>query len=604
MSKKCVIYARQSSGVEEDSASVEQQILNCQKLANDKGFEVIGVFQDLNASGKTYPNTPEALQLAAKDKEYQSIVGNFGGKRAKKFRTGLANAIALFDKINYLLIDDKTRLYRPITGSFLDSYMLQVFKQFNVMIYSAKEGVIDFNKFADHFVLDIENKVNDNQLKKTRAKSMQALQVLKDSGYRTTGADFRGYRHAGKQQVVIVEEEANLVKEAFAMCLNGTSYNNICIEINAKYNLTIKYAELLKILSRPEYAGYQYNSKKELIPSKVFTPIIDLNTFFEAQKRITNKKKFNRDKKNVYSCTGLVYCGSCGNRLNVFSSNALPKSREKGRLHYFSCADKSYQQYNQKCALSSIRYSYQTDDYSGLHEGLMPLVVKQLIKHYQAALTAKADQNKSAEIKMQIDKLNRFKGELDALRLEEIISLIEYKDKIVKINQELKVLQDDLLKVESFNSSKADELKKMCVIALGEIKHQKLSDVLYKKLLQELVEKIIVNPYSVKVLFNDGTDLEIERVPHFSIRCLPKWSINFDDNIDFDKITPDTPLELTYYYKSFDADETENVEQHTIYACDGFTVQTLGRNPKPYEYITKKHPKRLSECKRRILENK
>ena len=52
---KALIYARQSSGKDYFSESVEAQIANCKKLAAKEKLEVIGVYKDLNTSGETYP---------------------------------------------------------------------------------------------------------------------------------------------------------------------------------------------------------------------------------------------------------------------------------------------------------------------------------------------------------------------------------------------------------------------------------------------------------------------------------------------------------------------------------------------------------------------
>lgn len=71
---KVIIYARQSSGDEDVSASVEQQVANCQQLANEHGYSVIGTFKDLNISGKFYPDTPAAQNLCAVDYAVQSWV--------------------------------------------------------------------------------------------------------------------------------------------------------------------------------------------------------------------------------------------------------------------------------------------------------------------------------------------------------------------------------------------------------------------------------------------------------------------------------------------------------------------------------------------------
>ncbi|MBR2723518.1 MAG: recombinase family protein, partial [Lentisphaeria bacterium] len=58
---KALIYARQSSGKDDLSESVEAQIANCQTLAEKEKLDVIGIFRDLNTSGETYPIGAEEI---------------------------------------------------------------------------------------------------------------------------------------------------------------------------------------------------------------------------------------------------------------------------------------------------------------------------------------------------------------------------------------------------------------------------------------------------------------------------------------------------------------------------------------------------------------
>jgi DNA invertase Pin-like site-specific DNA recombinase len=46
--KKAIIYARQSSGDEKESASINRQIANCQKFAASQEIEIIEVYSDLD----------------------------------------------------------------------------------------------------------------------------------------------------------------------------------------------------------------------------------------------------------------------------------------------------------------------------------------------------------------------------------------------------------------------------------------------------------------------------------------------------------------------------------------------------------------------------
>ena len=67
---KALIYARQSSGKDDFSESVEAQIANCKKLAEKEKLEVIGIYKDLNTSGETYPVGAE--EIARLDKAYMN----------------------------------------------------------------------------------------------------------------------------------------------------------------------------------------------------------------------------------------------------------------------------------------------------------------------------------------------------------------------------------------------------------------------------------------------------------------------------------------------------------------------------------------------------
>ena len=62
--KKAVIYARQSSGKEEESESIALQIEMCRELARKHNIDVIGEFHDANTSGRLYPEGAEdVMQL-------------------------------------------------------------------------------------------------------------------------------------------------------------------------------------------------------------------------------------------------------------------------------------------------------------------------------------------------------------------------------------------------------------------------------------------------------------------------------------------------------------------------------------------------------------
>ena len=87
------IYARQSSGDDDKSISVDQQIENCKRLAAENRLNVNEVYQDLNTSGRLYWAGGE--YLAQKDVVYQDWVKET--KKKNKYRIGLGK---LFSNLN------------------------------------------------------------------------------------------------------------------------------------------------------------------------------------------------------------------------------------------------------------------------------------------------------------------------------------------------------------------------------------------------------------------------------------------------------------------------------------------------------------------------
>ncbi len=95
--QKAVIYARQSSGSDDRSESVEAQVENCQDLAEREKLEVVGIFRDLNTSGETYPTGAE--NIAVVDSAYVDWLRQQTGK--KNFRSGLGDLLKLLPEIDY-----------------------------------------------------------------------------------------------------------------------------------------------------------------------------------------------------------------------------------------------------------------------------------------------------------------------------------------------------------------------------------------------------------------------------------------------------------------------------------------------------------------------
>lgn len=133
---------------------------NCLALAKQRNIEIIGEYQDLNSSGKLYPTGFE--ELAAKDVCYQNWLKDVSSR--KTARNGLGEVFKLLPEVDYIIVDDYTRLARPLTGSFLDAILTQSLSANNIKVLTVKSGEIDLTAFNDSLITALQNRINDNQI--------------------------------------------------------------------------------------------------------------------------------------------------------------------------------------------------------------------------------------------------------------------------------------------------------------------------------------------------------------------------------------------------------------------------------------------------------
>lgn len=593
---KAIIYARQSSGDEEQSASVEQQIANCKRLAEDNDLTVVGVYSDLNISGKTYPDTTEAVALAAVDTAYKSWVDSTYLK-TRRYRKGLAGVVTSLKSVDYVILDDFTRLMRPLPNSYLESHITQKFKMANVKIWCVKGGVSDLSNFADNLVATLISQINSNQLEIQRQKSIAALKALRDSGYRVCGGDFLGYKRVKNQYFEIEPVGADAVQKAFEMAINFVPYNRICRAIAAILGRThYSKISLHEILSRPEYAGYQYNSQGELIEAKCFKdiPLITLTQFRKVGERLRSRKIPNHDRKDIYAFTGLCYCGYCGEKMSIRLSStwsSCPEHKEKAQ--FFSCIRNDVRsEINDKCRCSNTRYQYTLPppcDFTkhkfpvteeciekaiipevfqnlGLYESLMPLVAIPLLEELKRLMSSQKIQDKIQELETAKRECVEYENRLADMLLRKVIEPTQFETMIKKSNTEkTKITQEIINLMSQVSENKEEEIENIKVL-LYMLQIKKIDKHLYKKHAQAALKKIVLFYDRVEVFLKTGEVVVLNKIVSKNTRVLPNWSMTWDGN----------KLRVIYYYKSYyKGDRTKEV----ILDSKELFIESIGKNP-------------------------
>ncbi len=319
--RKGIIYARQSSGKENESESINLQIAQCRLLAQKSGIRILAVETDAKTSGRLYPEGAE--DIAERDGAFQNWYDNVHCE--KLYRPGLGRVMAQLGKIDCIIVYDVTRLYRPVQFSFLQAYIDNAMVRNHVKLVTVTDGETNPSDFSDSLVTTIKSHVNDNQIRLTSEKSRMALMNLKNSGYAPNCPKMYGIRYVGGKDraVEVIDKEAEVVRFVFGEVLKYRAYNSILREMNNCFSGRARGKEFYSsnvrhIVSQPFYCGYMYDSHGALIPARQMEgkAIISFETWLKAQEIISRKRRPAVPRKALFHpFTGLMRCGYFGSRL-------------------------------------------------------------------------------------------------------------------------------------------------------------------------------------------------------------------------------------------------------------------------------------------------
>lgn len=138
-------------------------------------------------------------------------------------------------------------------------------------------------------------------------RTREGMRKRCQSGYwKGGGASPHGYRYdKNTNSLVVVPEEAEKVKEAFSLYLQGKSAGYIAKVLGFRSDVTV-----FQILRRPIYKGY-VTFKGNLYPGN-HEPLISEEVFEKTQEMLASRSTSKIRSNNVHLLTGLVYCGCCG----------------------------------------------------------------------------------------------------------------------------------------------------------------------------------------------------------------------------------------------------------------------------------------------------
>lgn len=518
---KALIYARQSSGKDDFSESVEAQIANCKKLAAKEKLEVIGIYKDLNSSGETYPVGAE--DIARLDKAYMKWA--FSQSAKKDFRLGLCQVLQKLPEVDFVLVNELTRLYRPINGSFLESHINQHLKENNVKVLQVQGGTIDLSEFDQQLITLIKNQILYEDLQKKRQNSINAFRIKKDSGRLCSDAKMHGIRYLGNGKLEVIPEWVEIIRFVYDNICAYRPYRAIIRDCNERWGKDIFFYEssIYAIAKQPIYCGYQYNSQGELIKNVQITgqEFISSEQWQEVQKIISQKRKdyHVKAKKHWLPLSGKLYCGECGSKLIC--------QLEHGKI-YYSCNKRTLDRSHVNCRNSRIRFESGLRGEPALYDAVYPLLSIALIEQHRKALELLNDKNELEKYDVELKNL-AIKEEqlhemfLDGLATEEQLRNLLIRNRSRRLELQKKVT---LSKNSNLNKDALQDLEKNVLVGhFNDLAKRSLPQGVYERLLNDarITATIYVDRVEFHTLYGN---VSLPRIRSSNRIWMPKWELS------------------------------------------------------------------------------
>ena len=300
------------------------------------------------------------------------------------------------------------RLHRNLKNAI---QFFEICKKHHVTIISVNDGYFDLSKEFDRFRLNIlmslaemeSNNISEQTRNGIREKAKQGKLI-------TTHAPF-GYRYR-QGHFVVHEEEVHTVKAVYRWYLQGLGYKKISqhLDNNSKL-IPRKPYQVRNILLNPNYCGRvinKYGTFNDIVP-----PIIDIDTFEEAQERRIHKQHNRSNSRNKLKRR--IKCPYCQSTLTN-----LTIKKEHRSLRYYVCPKNMNEAYH-TCPFKGINaqmietevlntckvYCGNQSFHDKLNETILKALKHQQMKHRQSHLTQEQLIEKLAQNQIDIETFKR-----------------------------------------------------------------------------------------------------------------------------------------------------------------------------------------------------
>lgn len=509
---RVAIYARVSTEEQaEHGYSIDAQLDTLRKYCELYDRVVAGEYVDRGVSGKSMKGRYELQRLLQDAKE-----GKFDEVIVWKFNRMARKNIDLLHIVD--LLEKNNVSFRSFSENFDTSTSMGKF----ALQMMGAVGELERNTIVDNV------KMGHKQRART-GKHNGKVPI----GYRSVKVDERGK----ETRIVVVEEEAALVRNIFEQYATGHGLKAIANDLNrrgykTKTGKTFSTCAIRDILDNPMFAGkIRYNryenwaerrrngKSTELILSEGHHPEIISEELWEKVQLLRQKKSVMPKKRfeGEYLLTGLIRCPECGAAMTASRTVNRAKDGTKVVRMYYSCG-RFRSQGSSVCHANSIRKDEAENAVTErirqavAKPDILKKVVRSVNEHRSGRIKPLRDE--LAAVQARIDKLEEKKRKYLGLYEMDEIDRDLFVGRLNDLNKELDAELTLRSKLElELRDDQADPVSYESVRTLmgkfdALLRHSPFQQ--RKTLLHLIVKKIKLDSNrrveSIELVFNDDTD--------------------------------------------------------------------------------------------------
>ncbi len=281
---RAAIYARISSDREGDQLGVRRQLEDCERMAEQRGWQVAERYVDDDVSAYNGRVRPE----------YQRMLADL--------RSGHVEAVAVWHA---------DRLHRHPRE--LEEFM-EVCTSVNVTLLASVSGDIDLATHDGQFLARILGAVSRKESDDKSRRAKRKHQELAEAG-KIAGGGTRPYGYESDKRT-IRESEAAVIRECARQLLAGESLRSLCSELEERGVPTVtgapwKTQTLRRSLMSGRISG-QREHHGELFPASEWPAIISPAETTRIRALLNDPSRRTNRSVRRYLLVRLLRCGHCG----------------------------------------------------------------------------------------------------------------------------------------------------------------------------------------------------------------------------------------------------------------------------------------------------